>query len=436
MFARGLRLIVATVCLLNCTAGCHAFPPASPTARQDSRYSDGDEDDGWLFDRLTGRKADESQRDPSTGVTQAMAVEPVSPPQGFDAPAPSAAAIGADSEFSDDKPSGYQLEDFYPANVVDTVKRMTGNGPNEQLARALYKEGEALYRQERYEDAASRLDTAAARAPDSPLEEDALFLLAESRFFADQYPKANDAYEELLKKYEYTRHLDKVVARLFAIGRYWEQLDAAQSSWSLPVNVTDSSRPTFDAWGNALKAYQSVRMHDPTGPLADDSVMATANAHFLKGRYEDAAYNYDLLRKEYPKSEYQLQAHLLAMKSKEKIYQGPMYDGAPLDEAGEIADQTLTQFGPDLGTQRDMVLQARNRVVEQKAERDWTIAQYYDKKKCFGAARYYYRFITKDYPLTAIARKAEARLEEIKDLPAEPANHFKWLTDRFGSGAD
>ena len=52
-------------------------------------------------------------------------------------------------------------------------------------------------------------------------------------------------------------------------------------------------------------------MNDPTGPLADASLMALGNAYFRHGQFEDAAYNYDMLRKEYPNSKYQMKAHLL-----------------------------------------------------------------------------------------------------------------------------
>jgi len=432
--AHGLRLVGAAACLLGFAGGCRAVPPAPPAATHDGRYSEADEDDGWLFDGLSGRTAAESRPDSSSGVRQTSALEPVAPVlPGPELSPATGVPIPPDLPSEESGDSGYELSDFYPTNIVDTVKKATGNGPDEALARALYREGKTLFEQKSYEEAVGKFKTAAKRAPDSPLEEDALFMLGESHFFSDRYPKANAAYEQLLTKYAYTSHLDKVVTRLFAIGRYWEQLDAAKSAWQVPVNVADSTRPTFDAWGNALKAYKNVRMHDPTGPLADDSIMATANAYFLKHRYEEAAYHYDLLRKEYPKSEYQVEAHLLGMKSKEKMYQGPMYDGRPLEEAGKIADQTLRQFRGQLNGQGDLVVEAKNRYLQQQADRDWAIAQYYDKRKYYGAARFYYQAIIRDFPRTAAAQKAQARLAEIKDLPAEPVNRFKWLTDLFPS---
>ena len=157
--------------------------------------------------------------------------------------------------------------------------------------------------------------------------------------------------------------------------------------WPVTPNLIDNSQPRFDTFGNALKSYEIVRLRDPTGPLADDSIMATANAYFQMGRYEDAAFHYDLLRKEYSTSEFQPQAHLLGMKSKLNVYQGTQYDETPLKEADEIADQALTQFRDQLGEEAARVAQTRNAILEQKAEREWFKAQYYEKKQYFRAAR-------------------------------------------------
>jgi outer membrane protein assembly factor BamD (BamD/ComL family) len=139
--------------------------------------------------------------------------------------------------------------------------------------------------------------------------------------------------------------------------------------------------------GNAIKAYETVAIEDPTGPLADDSLMALGNARFVNGQYEDAARYYDRLRKEYPNSPHQVQAHLLAIKSKEMIYQGPMYDVTPLEEAAEVADTALAQFGNQLGAERDKVAAMRGKIDAKLAERDWGMAQFYETKKQISARR-------------------------------------------------
>jgi outer membrane protein assembly factor BamD (BamD/ComL family) len=341
-----------------------------------------------------------------------------------------AAGVGAKEpvkKADEDEDSGFDWSDLDPANIGKKIKVAIGKGPDEAIAQSLYREGESLYRQKNFHEAALKFRDAADRWPDSPLEEDALFFQAESHFFADEYPKAHDTFLMLFKKYANSRYLDVAVQRQFAIGRYWEQEHIAHPHWPVTPNFTKKSEPLFDTKGNAINAYQSVRMNDPTGPLADDAVMAIAVSHFLDGQYADAAYYFDVLRKEYPKSEHQLQAHILGLESKQRMYQGPLYDGNPLKDGDEIAKQTLTQFPKQLGDERPRIQDARDKIREQRAQRDWAIAQFYEKKRAYGAAKDYYRMLMKDHPGTETARAAEQRLAEIKDYPDEPPNYFKWV---------
>jgi outer membrane protein assembly factor BamD (BamD/ComL family) len=321
-----------------------------------------------------------------------------------------------------------------PENVWKSVKKATGNGPNEGIARAAFKEGQELFKQKKFSEAAEKFKIAADRWPDTPLEEDALFMLGESQFFSDQYSKAHDTYSLMLKKYNNSRHLDVAVAREFAVGRYWEQVDTYQHSYALTPNFTDNSRPMFDTYGYAIKAFQNVRMYDPTGPLADDSLMATAIARFQRGQFEEAALDFDLLRKEYPNSEFQKNAHILGLQSKMRVYQGKYYDPTALNEAGEIADQTLSQYGAQLGQEQTRVAKARKQIIEEKANRDYAMGEYYEKQKYYGSARIYYTELIENYPSTDRAKEARARLDAIKGLPDVPPNHFKWLTDLIPSG--
>ena len=53
------------------------------------------------------------------------------------------------------------------------------------------------------------------------------------------------------------------MARQFAIGHYWEQLYAANPTWPTTPNLTDGSRPMFDAFGYAVQAYERIRTTIP-----------------------------------------------------------------------------------------------------------------------------------------------------------------------------
>lgn len=456
MRIQGWKPLVALALLLGAgLTGCKV-PPIPASAQAQRRASEKDPYDGWLFGWLTGQReapfvesaaatapaatgtaADSSVPAGTTGaVQQASATLPAAAPSGSE---PDLRKIGTSlgdvkeppSALQEEKESGVDWSQLEPENIWKNVKNATGFGPDEKLAQQYFNEGMALYREKKFDEAAEKFKSAAGRWPDSTIEEDALFFQAESYFFADRYDKAHDTFLMLFKKYQNTRYLDVAVTRQFSIGRYWEQMDRVEGHFPVTPNFVDKTQPWFDTFGNSVNAYLSVRLNDPTGPLADDSIMATANAYFVKGRYEDAAYHYDLLRKEYPKSEHQVQAHVLALKCKQMVYQGPMYDGKPLDEGEEIARQALTQFRGQLGSERTNVTELRDQIRAQKAERRWAMAQFYETKRAYGAARLCYQDIVKDYPQTELAASASQRLEAIKDFPAEPPDRFKWLTGTF-----
>ncbi len=329
------------------------------------------------------------------------------------------------SEGKDDGDSGSWI-DRSERKITQFYQRITGTVPNDRIAQALFDEGQALFAQGFYVEAAVRFEQAGKRAADSLLREDAYFFAGESWFYADRYPKANRCYDKVLNRFDYTRYLDIIVRRKFLIARYWEQV-GIDIPLLLSLQFLDPSRPRFDTLGHAVKTYASIRTHDPTGPLADDAVMATGSIYFRKGRYGDAAEEFKTLRKEYPKSEHFRDALLLGLQATLASYQGPAYDGKPLEEAREITFQALRLFGNELGEEKDRLEELDRQISEALAERDLALANFYEKKRRYGAARFYYRAVLEEYPLTMAAQRARERLAAIEGFPDRPPNYFAWL---------
>ena len=313
---------------------------------------------------------------------------------------------------------------FKGDNIKKRWKKMLGRGPNEPIARNALVEGDALFREKKYAEAITKYKQAIDRWPDSAIEEDALWQLAECWFFTDKYPKAEDCYEEIVKKYANTKYLDRIAQRQFVIGQYWLALDEKLHLPVIVPNLADRSRPLFDTHGRALKAFDHVRINDPRGPLADDSIMAQANAHFLRRQWIDADYFYGLLRTEYPDSDFLMQAHVLGLQSKLRSYQGPGYEGGVLGEAEILADQILVQFPDQLDKEeQERVVKARAEIAAQQAMRHWNRAEFYAKGKHFTSARIYYALIARDYPKTQLAQASREKLnllagkEDVSDDP-------------------
>lgn len=302
---------------------------------------------------------------------------------------------------------------------------------SEQAARALMKEGDELFVAKKFQEAMAKYEAAAKRVPDTFLEEDARFMVAECKFFLDDYPGASDTYSEILKRNSNTRHLDRITRRLYAIGEYWKERYQESPTWTLRPNLTDKTRPLFDTKGNSVSMFRAIWMHDPTGPLADDAIMQVANTHFLNGNYQSADEHYSQLRRDYPSSKHVMQAYLLGFRTKLELYQGPVYDRTPLNEAEELIDTLLLQFGHELGEERERVLQARAIVRAQQAERDWNSAEYYLKGGHNRAGRKVLDKLVSKYPETKFAEMARERMAELDGLPDHPPDRLAWLANLF-----
>ncbi len=304
-------------------------------------------------------------------------------------------------------------------------------GKNEPVARAKYEEGQRLFREQKYAEARASFEESADAFDNSPLQEDAMFMVAESYFLEDKYPEAFNSYDALLNKYKRSRHLDTAVKRQFHIGKRWEQQHFESPEFFLKPNLTDKKRPFNDTLGRARKAFTNVRLNHPTGPLADDSLMATANSYFVRGKYRDADYYYDTLRNEYPNSEHQYEAHMLGVQAKIRRYQGPDYDGTPLIEAKELVEQTVRQFTRMSPEDRSRLDAMYKQVTTGLAQRDYHMAQYYERKGYYGAARLYHEQVKNEFKQTAFAEKAHERLDAVKDKPNVPPPRFTWLSGLF-----
>lgn len=329
------------------------------------------------------------------------------------------------------------LGDMQVAPSFTELKEQVGMGRDERIAQQAFSAGEDFFRREQYRNALKQFGQTIARWPDSQLEQDALFYKAECEFFTDNYPEATESYDRLLEKYPNTPHLDKVIRRQFDIARYWDQYAQYKPHWPMTPNLLDNSQPLFDTVGRAMKTYENIRLNDPTGPLADDAVMATANSMFLRGRYSDADHHYELIRQEYPHSEHQYEAHILGLQCKLQKYQGPEYDASPLDEAKKIVKQLKLQFGNELDTaERERLAEIEGRLNYQLALRDYSMAQHYDNTEYYGSAKYYYAKLMREFPGTPLAETAQARFTELGGKPDRPATKMEWFVNIFPENAE
>lgn len=303
-------------------------------------------------------------------------------------------------------------------------------------------EAQKLFEEQRHAEAAKRAKQISKRYRETPAHEEALFLLAEAQFAQQRYSLAQDSYDQLLIDYPSTRYMDRVTKRLFEIAHTWldfptiatrseimqvsresadgEPLEPPKEPGRFPdptravpilPNFHDRSRPVFDTKGRALQALKSIWLNDPTGPLADDSLMLTASYYLRKGDFVESDRYFQILREEYPKSPHLENAFLLGSHVKLMSYQGPRYDGTRLTEARNLKESALRLF-PETAD-RERLREELSRIAEAEARRDWSLVEFYQRKGKPRAVAVYCNEILENHPRSSYAEKARELLAQL-----------------------
>jgi len=224
--------------------------------------------------------------------------------------------------------------------------------------------------------------------------------------------------------------------RLFEISKQWlgvesfattdeiRQVNAEEGAGDAPLssqqtdsrfnalpNFTDRSKPVFDKGGHALKALKTIWLNDPSGPLADDSLMLAATYHLRSENYREADRLFTILREQFPKSPHLQNAFVLGSHVKLMSYQGAAYDDQLLLDSEQLKEQALRLF-PNL-PEGDRVRTELKFINEAKAKAEWANAEFYEKKQKPRAVYISCKEIIEKFPTTSYAPRARAKLAEL-----------------------
>ncbi len=316
-------------------------------------------------------------------------------------------------------------------NLVEQARREIKGDPAAGVDE--FEAARKLYEDQKYVEARKAFKAMVKKygKKKEPIEEDALFYLAESDFQLGHYPDAQDGYDELLKKYASSKYLEQAVRRSFAIGRYWlnvpksaseielvcfETEDGAERLKALPEsqipyqfplkpNFNDKTRPLFDTPGRAIQALKSVHLHDPTGKLADDSIMLLATYHLRRKDYREADLYFSQIQRDYSKSKFVPASYVLGAHASLMSYQGARYDGHQLKEAEKLTKAALRH--PDISKQRAKLEHDIKMIDDENVERQWARVEFHQKRKEKASVAIYCEDIINEHPDSK--RAAQAR---------------------------
>ncbi len=334
------------------------------------------------------------------------------------------------------------LDDLSPSQIATTLKtRFLSEGSKTTASAELAKgkntfdsasaqlqadpDGEAHIAS--FTDAANKFRIASANSPDTPIEEESLYLEGEAYFFANRYVQSNRAFEKLVVKYPGTRFLDLAEQKRLAIAQYWLELGDSASK----ISLNDPQRPKTGMAAEARRILHRIRVDDPTGMYADDATMALGQSFLRDRNHYEAADAFQDIRNNYPNSRHQFNAHMLELQAHLEGYQGASYDATPLKAADELLDRIVRRFPKESQEQLGYLEQQATKIRNQLAERDYSMGDYYAKRGQNRAAKLEYERVAENYSDTQYGRSVSDRIADVSNKPPVPDQHAKWLVDLF-----
>ncbi|MCG8408677.1 MAG: outer membrane protein assembly factor BamD [Phycisphaerales bacterium] len=278
------------------------------------------------------------------------------------------------------------------------------------LARSMLAKGE-------YKNARKAFKKWFEQYPESPYWPEALFYAAETEVSAeDVKPRSGDvmqAYEwleTLLEGWRGHELADRALHKEFIIAEMLLFKERKQKIWggvlwlSAKEEALDILNKIIDLWA-------------PGTPLAERALRFKADYHYQNGEFEEAEMAYARLMRDFPRGQYHRFAMLRSGQSALARFPGIQFDEADLLEA-EVYLRDFHDRYPEESAEKS-VPQLLKGITDRRAEKEYSIGQYYERTDAIDAAAYYYRWIIENYPETTWSAQSQDRLIALGGLEEE-----------------
>lgn len=259
-----------------------------------------------------------------------------------------------------------------------------------------------------------------------PLSEAALFYEAECQRLQKNYRGAVDTYTKLLVEFSSTQYTSRSCMGLFEIANYWLQSTGRQMDeyhaqlkgerWFVTPGMYvhfSKDMPLLDPEGHATQILNTVRVHDGKGPLAEKALMMLGTISFFRKDYKDADFYFSQLHEQFPESKEAPRAIKQSIICKQLSTGGTVYDLRPVEESKKLLMVKQAAY-QELANDKDWVEGQLKMMNVQQADRDFKIAEFYQRTGHPGSAYFYYELVCRRYPGSTYATQAAQRKLELR----------------------
>jgi outer membrane protein assembly factor BamD (BamD/ComL family) len=324
-----------------------------------------------------------------------------------------------------------------PDGLVPDKVPAAATGVQAQLATA-----RELFRREQYAKAEEIFNAIGDNKKNPPAAiQEALYYRAECLRLQGDYPKAADLYVDLLNKFSHTPYREQAVQHMYDIADYWlndtrqemrEDLEKREGKrwvvWPRFLSF-EKSKPFLDREGRALEKLEQVRLHDAKGPLADHALFMCGTVKLYHENYRDADLYFTEVANKHKDSPLAAKAVELAIYCKHMSTGGSDYDGRKVAEARKLVQVAFDNYPTLAEEKRAFLLRQLDNINLQQAEKEFKMAEFWQRTGHPGSAYFYYEMVRRRYPGTKYANLSVERMnllrakveKEQRELPSPPA---------------
>ncbi len=218
----------------------------------------------------------------------------------------------------------------------------------------------------------------------------------------DYYP-AFLAYRKTVQTYPSTLRFAEILDREYQIGNYF------LSGKKRKILGTAALLPARD---KAVEVFQAIVEDGPFSKSGELAQYKLGLSHLALGEYEEAVSAFERLIERYPTSPLVDDARFQITQASLKGTFKAAYDQRPTDQAAEQLETFVTEF-PTSGLAPEAVARLQT-LRERRAEHEFQVAQFYERRRLIPSALVYYRGIVSNYAETAWAPKAASRIQALE----------------------
>lgn len=164
----------------------------------------------------------------------------------------------------------------------------------------------------------------------------------------------------------------------------------------------------------AFRILDEISVDYPEAELAELAIKTKADYLFKKGEHSLAELEYSRLLREFPQSRYHQFCFRRSAEAALASFQGIDYDETALIEAEERYRDYQRAF--PVAAQREGVDLVLDGIREARAEKEFSVGQYYERTDHLRSAVFHYELVRESWPDTLAATKATSRLQLIGAL--------------------